>query len=211
MLLERLGDLLNRNIADSRRAQALCRQLDGRTVSLVVEGTPLVFFFRSEGGRVALTASHDGTTDATLSGTPIGLLALAGPRAEGALRGGGVRIEGDAEVAQKFRDLLAESQPDFEEELARVLGDVAARNIANLARGFLDFGRKAGRSLAGNVSEYLQEEGRDVPTRTEMEEFLSDVDHLRDDVERLDARLARLESGAGKPASVPGATRSKAQ
>jgi hypothetical protein len=44
-----------------------------------------------------------------------------------------------------------------------------------------------------------------------MEEFLSDVDHLRDDVERLDARLARLESSAGKPASQPGTTRSKAQ
>ena len=204
MLLERLGDLLNRNIADSRRAQALCRQLDGRTVSLVVESTPLVFYFRADAGRIALTASHEGTTDATLSGTPIGLLALAGPRAEGALRGGGVRIEGDAEVAQKFRDLLAESQPDFEEELSRVIGDVAARNLANLARGFLDFGRKTGRSLAANVSEYLQEEGRDVPTRTEMEEFLSDVDRLRDDVERLDARLALLESRTSKAGAPRG-------
>jgi ubiquinone biosynthesis protein UbiJ len=50
----------------------------------------------------------------------------------------------------------------------------------------------AGRSLAGNVSEYLQEEGRDLPTPTEVDEFLAGVDQLRDDVERLEARLARL-------------------
>lgn len=204
MILERLADLLNRNIGDSRKAQSLCRHLDGRVVSLTVEGTPFAVFFRAEGGRVSLATRHDGSADASLSGTPLALLALAGPRAEGALRGGGVRIEGDAEVAQKFRELLAQAQPDVEEELARVIGDVAARQVTNFARGFLDWGRKAGGSLATNVAEYLQEEGRDLPTRTEAEEFLADVDRLRDDAERLEARLARLETGtAAKNAKRP--------
>lgn len=193
MLLERLESTLNRGLSDSRKAQALCRQLDGRVMSLTVQGTPLAFFLKAEGGRIALAPRHDGAADASLSGTPIALLALAGPKAEGALRGGGVRIEGDAEVAQKFRELLAQAQPDFEEELARVVGDVAARRVANVARGFLDWGRKASDSLATNVVEYLQEEGRDLPTRVEVEEFLSDVDRLRDDTGRLEARLARLE------------------
>lgn len=193
MLLERLESTLNRGLSDSRKAQALCRQLDGRVMSLTVQGTPLAFFLKAEGGRIALAPRHDGAADASLSGTPIALLALAGPKAEGALRGGGVRIEGDAEVAQKFRELLAQAQPDFEEELARVVGDVAARRVANVARGFLDWGRKASDSLATNVVEYLQEEGRDLPTRVEVEEFLADVDRLRDDTGRLEARLARLE------------------
>jgi ubiquinone biosynthesis protein UbiJ len=194
MLLERLESILNRNVAESRRAQALARQLDGRVMSLTVEGTPLAFFFRAEGGRLAITARHDGAADASLSGTPIALLALAGPKAEGALRKGGVRIEGDAEVAQKFRDLLEQAQPDFEEELARVMGDVAARRVANVARGFLDWGRKAAESFTGSVVEYLQEEGRDLPTRVEVDEFLDGVDRLRDASERFEARLARLEA-----------------
>ena len=195
MLLDRLAELLNRNIADSRKAQALCRQLDGRVVSLTVEGTPLAFFFRAEGGRVSLAPNHDGATDASLSGTPVALLALAGPRAEGALRGGGVRIEGDAEVAQKFRELLEQARPDFEEELARVIGDVGARRIANVARDLFGWGRKAAGSFAGSVGEYLQEEGRDVPTRVEVDEFLEGVDRLRDDTERLESRLGRIEAG----------------
>ena len=66
MLLERLAEVLNRNIGESRKAQALCRQLDGRVVSLTVEGTPLAFFFRADGGRVALASRHDGSTDASL-------------------------------------------------------------------------------------------------------------------------------------------------
>ena len=194
MLLERLAAVLNRNVAASRRAQSLARQLDGRVVSLTVEGTPVALHVRAEGGRLTVSSRHDGPADASLSGTPIALLALAGPKAEGALRKGGVRIEGDAEVAQKFRDLLEQAQPDFEEELARVMGDVAARRVANVARGFLDWGRKAAGSFTGSVVEYLQEEGRDLPTRVEVDEFLEGVDRLRDATERLEAKLARLEA-----------------
>jgi ubiquinone biosynthesis protein UbiJ len=194
MLLERLADILNRNVADSRRAQALLRQLAGRVMSLTVAGTPLALFFRADRGRPTISSRHDGTADASLSGTPLALLALAGPKGEGALRGGGVRIEGDAEVAQRFRDLLTEAQPDFEEELARNIGDVAARRVANAARDLFGWGRKAADSFTGSVVEYLQEEGRDLPTRVEVDEFLEGVDRLRDDAERFEARLARAEA-----------------
>jgi ubiquinone biosynthesis protein UbiJ len=103
-------------------------------------------------------------------------------------------------VAQRFRDLLAETRPDFEEELSRVVGDVAARRVANFARDLIDWGRRTSGSFAGTVAEYLQEEGRDLPTRTEVEEFLAGVDRLRDDSERLEARLASLESAAARRA-----------
>ena len=49
-------------------------------------------------------------------------------------------------------------------------------------------------TLGTNVAEYLQEEGRDVPTRLELEEFLRSVDDVRDATDRFEARLARLES-----------------
>ena len=39
----------------------------------------------------------------------------------------------------------------------------------------------------------LQEEGRDVPSRTEAEEFIAGVDALRDGVDRFEARIALLE------------------
>jgi ubiquinone biosynthesis protein UbiJ len=194
MLLDRLENALNRNIAESRKAKALARQLDHRVMSLVVQGTPLALYFRLDDGRFAISTRHEGAADATLAGTPLSLLALAGPQAENSLRGGAVHIEGDAEVAQKFRDLLRHARPDVEEELSRVIGDVAAHQVANFARGFLDWGRRASTAFAGNVAEYLQEEGRDLPARVEVEEFLEGVDELRESTDRLEARLARLEA-----------------
>jgi ubiquinone biosynthesis protein UbiJ len=192
MLLERLQDVLNRNVAGSRRAQELTRRLDGRAIELEVTNTPLKIFMEARDGRIVLAERRDTPADARLAGTPLALLALAGPEAGGRLRSGQVRIEGDAEIAQAFRELLEQTQPDLEEELSQIVGDVAARRVANLARDVLAFGRRATDSLATSAAEYLQEEGRDVPARIEVEEFLRDVDQLRDDVERLEARITRL-------------------
>jgi ubiquinone biosynthesis protein UbiJ len=42
--------------------------------------------------------------------------------------------------------------------------------------------------VSTSFSEYLQEESRDVVTETELEIFNEDVDRLRNDVDRLQAK-----------------------
>jgi ubiquinone biosynthesis accessory factor UbiJ len=193
MRLGPLESVLNRNIAASSTAQALCRRLQSKVLALHVEGLPLSLYFMSHGETMELDTTHDGAADATLSGTPLSFLRLAGPRPESAIRAGAVHIQGDAEVAQAFSELLTHARPDFEEELSRVIGDVAAHQIGNLARSAFGFARRATDTLAQNVAEFLQEEGRDAPSRTEAEEFVAGVDALREAVDRFEARLTLAE------------------
>ena len=138
-----LESLLNRNVAASSAARALCQRLATKVLAVHVDGVPLSVYFKSHGEHMTLHTDHEGTPDATLSGTPLSLLRLAGPAPEAALRGGAVHIEGDAEVAQTFSELLKAAQPDLEEELSRVVGDVAAHQIGNAARTALGFARRA--------------------------------------------------------------------
>ena len=42
------------------------------------------------------------------------------------------------------------------------------------------------------MSEYLQEESRILPTKVELDRFMSDVDGLDANVQRLEARIQRL-------------------
>lgn len=193
MRLSPFESVLNRNIAGSAAARRLVKQLEGKVLALHMTGVPLNLFFRSDGERMTIDTADAETPAASLSGTPLAFMRLAGPAPEAAIRGGSVHIQGDAEVAQAFSDLLKAAQPDLEEELSRVIGDVAAHQVGNAARSALGFGRRALDTLTQNVAEYLTEEGRDLPTRTEADEFFADVDKLRDDVARLEARLARLQ------------------
>jgi ubiquinone biosynthesis accessory factor UbiJ len=192
MLLDQLATLLNRNVALSTRAQALAGRLEGRSLVVHVEGLPLKVRASISSGQIALSQAAEETTDATVSGTPISLLSLIGSDARVRLRSSPVTIHGDAEIAEGFQELLRVARPELEEELSRHVGDVAAHQIGNMIRGITGWGRNAAATFAANVGEYLQEEGRDLVTRTEMDEFLHEIDEQREAADRLEARLARL-------------------
>src|SRR4029453_8524763 len=109
MRLTPLESVLNRNIAASSAARALCKRLDTKVLALHIEGLPLSIFFSAQGEQMSLHTKHEGTPNATLSGTPLSLMRMAGPAPEVALRTGSVHIHGDAEVAQTFSELLKEA------------------------------------------------------------------------------------------------------
>jgi ubiquinone biosynthesis protein UbiJ len=196
MLLAPLQSVLNRNIAASSAARTACKRLADKTLAVHLTSTPentlLSLFFTSDGERMSIATTSNAAAAASLSGTPLAYLSMVGAQPEAALRTGNIRIEGDAEVAQAFRALLQAAQPDVEEELSRLIGDVGAHQIGNLARGALQFGKRVADTFAQNVSEYLQEESRDVVTRIEVDEFTAAVDQLRDSVDRSEAKLGIL-------------------
>ena len=202
MLLAPLQSVLNRNIAASSAARAACKRLANKTLAVHLisrpQNTLLSLFFASDGERMSIATTSDTAAAASLSGTPLAYLSMIGAQPEAAMRSGHIRIEGDAEVAQAFRDLLKAAQPDVEEELARVIGDVGAHQIGNLARGALQFGKRVAYTFAQNVSEYLQEESRDVVTRIEADEFNEGVDRLREAVDRSEAQMMLLERSVNK-------------
>jgi ubiquinone biosynthesis protein UbiJ len=192
-LLRPLESLLNRNIAGSSRARGLLAQVAGRSLEIKVTATPFRFRVEAAKDRIAVGRGGDAPADATIEGTPLSLARLAAPDTAQAFRSGGLQITGDAEIAQGFQKLFAAAQPDFEEELSRVTGDAIAHHIASLAHGAMRFGLKARDTFVQNVAEYLTEEGRDVPAKFEVEEFLAGVDAIREATDRLEARLEQLE------------------
>ena len=197
MFTESIEHLLNRNLPRSPRARALCAELAGRRLAVTVERFALRFVLRSDGERLSLMREDAGSAgtapaDAEFSGTPLNLLALAGPDAEGVIRRGDVHIEGDAEAAQRFRDLARLLRPDFEEELSQLVGDAAAHRLGRTAAGLLGFGRRLASTGARNTAEYFAHERGDLVPRAEADAFFADVDRTREDLDRLAARVALL-------------------
>jgi len=199
-LLRPLEATLNRQIRASTPARERCRQLDGKVLGIEVTLPALELYFVAQADGVIVTGRPAGAPDAVLRGSPFALAALARPGAAGQVRSGAVTIEGDATVAEDFQRLLEHARPDFEEELSRLIGDVAAHQVGNFVRGAFDFGRHALETLRLNTREFLQEESRDVPGTDEAEAFFDGVDHLAADVDRAEARVQRLERRAAAPA-----------
>jgi ubiquinone biosynthesis accessory factor UbiJ len=202
MLTATLENLLNRGLPRSPRARQLCADLSGRSLAIVIRD---VARLRVASTGLTLTVSVDAReADATLTGGPFGLLALGGDSAQAVLQRGEVTIDGDADVAEKFRELLQRLRPDVEEELSLVLGDVPAHQLARLGSAAARWTAKAADTTLENLSEYLGHERGDLVSRNEGEQFLRGVDEVREGVDRLQARLERLAARGGV------ATRNKA-
>lgn len=199
----------NRNIAISTSAAALAKRLEGTSLQVEVSGmTPVRATVL--GGRLGLLAEEAPATDVGASGAaaaglnrsagaplpPDAVISGSAPALLQMMRGGtpsGVQIRGDAEIANLYRELFAAARPDLEEELSRWVGDMPARHLSLLAKSVRTWARRARRTAGENIAEYLQEEGRDLVSKTEMEEFLRGVDTVRDAVDRIEARLKGLE------------------
>lgn len=190
-MLTIIENVLNRGLPRSPRARELCNELDGRSLALDVRDVTR-FLVRSSGAVLHVTHDAVAAADAEVSGSPLSLLALAGRSPEAVLQKGAVEIHGDAEVARNYRELAHLLMPDLEEELSLAIGDVPAHQLGRLARAVLGWSRQTAAIAAQNVAEYLAHERADLVPRAEADQFISGVDRLREDVDRLEARVKLL-------------------
>lgn len=191
-LMRPVAGMLNRNIDNSIEAKALAGQLDGSIIEVAVRDTPLSVYFVFENDGLRLSADEDSDPRLRLEGSLLGFADLA-RGGNSAFRNGAVHISGDSDAAVKFSKLLEQARPDPEEELAHVVGDAAAHRIGEIARGAIQFVESTGNTLGQNIKEYLQEESEELPTRYAVDRFRKAVGTLRDDVDRLEARIRQAE------------------
>ncbi len=104
-----------------------------------------------------------------------------------------VQIEGDADFANTISQLSQSLRWEAEEDLSKLMGDIAAVRLVGGARAAFDGLRNTQRKFAENVAEYLLDE-KPLLVRPQMvADFSSDVVKLRDDVERLAKRIEKLK------------------
>jgi len=193
-LLEGIEQALNHYLSLDPRTLAQMADLEGQVLAVELRGLAVTFYLLPGRGGVQVLGRYEGEPDARLSGTPMALGRLGlGANAPGMLFSGEVRIEGDTELGQTFRRILDDMDIDWEEQLARYTGDVVAHQVGRGLRAAAHWGGQVGRSLEQDVTEYLQEETRQLITEHELDDFLEGVDTARADVDRLEARVRRLQ------------------
>lgn len=182
---------LNRAVTLDPDTRAALASMDGRRISLALESPPLALEIGVHGGYLQVGPPLR-EADLAVRGTIGGLLGQL-PFLANARKGSGrLHVSGDAELAQRLQRLAAGFDPDWQQPFVAAFGEVIGVQVANALAAALRDARAAATGLARSGAEYLTEESRDVVARAELAAFNDDVDALRDDVERIAARVARL-------------------
>ncbi len=143
-----------------------------------------------------LTLSEDFTLvpSVTLRGKLFDMIKVGAARGSNeALFANKIEMIGDTETGEKIREIMRQIDIDWEEHFSKIVGDVAAHQLTRSAQKMTSIGKKLFSTLQENLTEYFQVEASLLPMGKQMEGFFKDVGRLRDDVDRLEARVHRLE------------------
>ncbi len=169
--------------------QSRLAALDGNVIAIEPEGLGLILYLWPSASGIQIKDSYDGEPTVHIRGTP---LALARQGRGQRPTDGAITVEGNTAVASEFQAALAHLDIDWEEQLSKVVGDAAAHQTGQFLRGVQHWSQQAGDTLLHDSTEYLQHEAQVLPPRYAVEQFLSAVDTLREDADRLAARIERL-------------------
>jgi len=165
----------------------------GKVIKLEITGINRDFYLFPSDTGIHVQTAHEGKVDTVLSGSPVSLFKMGlVPDSADMLLKGEVEISGDTRLGHQFKNILSQMDVDWAEPLASLLGDSLAYQLQQSANKLGSWGKQSIKSVSTSLSEYLQEESRDVVTQTELEIFNDAVDQLRDDVDRLQAKIHDL-------------------
>lgn len=202
-LLGLIESTLNHHIADSRDAQNLLQKIDGEHIAIHITGVGLNvhIFAHSNGLRLHNTHTEQTKPSATLSGSPVDLMASLTTHGFA----DGIRLEGNTHAIHGLQKTLLACDLDLEAMIAEHIGDMPARFLGQQAGVFTRWLSRYRTTIDMAVKDYLQEEVQHTPTRIEIENFMNDIDDIRMQVDRLEAKTNQLN------AKVTPQTKTKAQ
>lgn len=174
---------LNHLLHGANWARARLAPYAGRRAALVVPPFRLAFVITADGFCAAATTDEPPDVIVHLpADTPWRLL-------QGLDRVmAGAHVEGGAEFATELAFVFRNLRWDAEEDLSRLVGDIAAHRLLATAGRLAAWQRRSAGNLGENLAEYLTLENPLLVSRLEFAAFCADLASLNADLNRLEAR-----------------------
>ena len=188
---------LNRFLRLEPDVLAQCAELRGRVIGLAVAPLNWQLYIEFLDGGVRVADTVDGEVDVAVAGALPDILRMAAAQAGGSSSlPRGLQIHGDVMLLNRFREMLVAAEFDPEELLARFMPGHTAHRVATGLQGLFQWGRETVATLGLDTAEYLREETGDLVHREDVDDWMKQVDAVRDGTDRLEARLRRLEAAS---------------
>ena len=195
--LGQVEKLINKALSLDEETLCSLGKLEGKIIAFEFMSTNLtVFIFPSAAG-LAIHAAYENKPDVLIKGTPTNfIMMMASSKKKSSSLPTDMQIIGDITLAQRFQEIMQNIDIDLEEPLSKWVGDTMAYQIGKFIRGSSRFAVNTGKILATDISEYLRFEINMLPDDLLVEEFSKEVDLLREDVDRFEQRLNKVELNA---------------
>ena len=192
-LLASVENGVNRILRLDSTAMARLQPLTGKVIAVECAAPALQLFILPSDEGLLLATQWAADADCTLRAPAASLMRLVLSKDKTAvLHTPEVDLEGDSHVLMALAQVLQDLELDWEYELSRWLGPVATALIGGHLRSRANWYQQGFASLNQNLAEYLSEEARTLVGQREAQARFDELDQLKLDLDRLEARFERL-------------------
>jgi ubiquinone biosynthesis protein UbiJ len=195
LALAALEDMLNKALDLDPATRLQLNQHLGRSILVNVQFPHLSILVFLDEGKVRLTPaedhlSHEANATVTASGFDLIKQAL---NKEQVISQSGLQIEGDVFFLHELQKISHQIDIDWEFGLSQFVGDISASQIGQGVRSLFDFAKQAANAFLNNSSQFLREDAQILPKKWQVDDYIEEVQELRSDIERLEARIILLQ------------------
>lgn len=186
-----VNKLINKTLQLDPENLAKLPALAGKVLAVELSGVNQTVFLYVQADTLRLSFSYNGEPTTTLTGTPLAFMRFLMQQSANTISSD-IKINGDPHFAQQIQLILTSLSIDWEEQLSKFIGDNPAYHTMRLGKNLQAWLKDTREALQSDTKEYLQQETQHLPERHAVNHFLSEVDKLRNDVERLAIRIKKL-------------------
>lgn len=193
LLIATLETALTRYLALDENRNQLLYPLSGKVIAVNIQPFNITLYLCPNSDNIQIIDQFTGEPDTSISGSfwALGLMGVSAKPMRPVFSGE-IKIEGDIRIGKQFQELFKKLDINLEGMLSKYTGNELAGKIGQLFRTGQEWGSDSIETFKLNISEFLQDETRDLPAKPEIDMFFADVDRLRIDVDRLECRINRL-------------------
>lgn len=194
ILLPALEKIINGALKCDPDALAKISKLKNQTIKIHISDWKITFFMLFDENGIQLHKNCPLKPDTEITSTLSNFLKLASKGADNiALFQHPIEVIGNTHNLEILRDAFRNLHIDWEDRLAPYLGDVISHQLFS----YIDSSKNAAKNtlikLSEQIKEYILFEAKYFPTKKQVEKFYTDIANLRNDMDRLQAKIALME------------------
>ena len=202
LALSGLESAINRGIQLDPTFEDKLMPLQDKLIKIDITDIRFDFILTVKNSHVTLLNTTDKPIHTIISGSIPSFIKVGfsqGSRAS--VFGSDMTISGDLTVGETISDLFKQLNIDWEYHLSTYIGDSLSRKIFYHGKRAKHVLMTTLQSVGSNIKEYVFQEASLLPTQAEVEQHYDNIRVLRQDTERMEARIQRLQTEHTKESS----------